>query len=124
MKSRLDAGPAPVPGKKRPDGDAETCWFLAADFDKTSWMDDVTAFVETCRLNGLYVAVERSRWQRRACLVLLLGAREQRSQDGLLPHHRDDESSSTPTTPKYRLIGGRRSCVTPEEKVKAIAISM
>jgi hypothetical protein len=34
---------------------------LAADFDKTSWMDDVTAFVETCRLNGLSVAVERSR---------------------------------------------------------------
>jgi TOTE conflict system primase-like protein len=128
VKSRLDAGSGtgtwePVPGKKRPDGDAEPCWFLAADFDKTSWMDDVTAFVETCRLNGLSVTVERvSLRQRRACWFFFSApGREHRSQDGLLPHHRDDESSSTPTTPKYRLIGGRRSLVTPEEKVNAIA---
>jgi superfamily II DNA or RNA helicase len=39
----------------------ETCWFLAADFDKTSWTDDVAAFVETCSANGLPAAVERSR---------------------------------------------------------------
>ncbi len=39
----------------------ETCWFLAADFDKASWTDDVAAFVETCRENGLPAAVERSR---------------------------------------------------------------
>src|SRR5438876_4786407 len=39
----------------------ETCWFLAADFDKTSWTDDVAAFVETCRVNRLTAAVERSR---------------------------------------------------------------
>jgi TOTE conflict system, Archaeo-Eukaryotic Primase domain len=39
----------------------ETCWFRAADFDKTSWADDVAAFVETCRLAGLPAAVERSR---------------------------------------------------------------
>jgi hypothetical protein len=39
----------------------ETCWFLAADFDKTSWTDDVAALVETCRANGLPAAVERSR---------------------------------------------------------------
>jgi len=39
----------------------ETCWFLAADFDKTSWIDDVAAFVETCRANALPAAVERSR---------------------------------------------------------------
>src|SRR5436189_2496180 len=24
------------------------CWFLAADFDKESWVDDVAAVVETC----------------------------------------------------------------------------
>src|SRR5439155_1362889 len=36
----------------------ETCWFLAADFDKTSWTDDVAAFAETCRVNGLPGAVE------------------------------------------------------------------
>jgi superfamily II DNA or RNA helicase len=39
----------------------ETCWFLAADFDKTSWKDDVSAFVETCRAAGIPAAVERSR---------------------------------------------------------------
>jgi len=39
----------------------ETCWFLAADFDKASWRDDVAAFVETCRSVGVPVAVERSR---------------------------------------------------------------
>ena len=39
----------------------ETCWFLAADFDKRSWKEDVAAFSETCRAVGVPVAVERSR---------------------------------------------------------------
>ena len=39
----------------------ETCWFLALDFDKSTWIEDVTAFMETCRLVGLPAAVERSR---------------------------------------------------------------
>lgn len=39
----------------------DTCWFLAADFDKESWMDDVNAFRETCRNMDLPVAIERSR---------------------------------------------------------------
>jgi hypothetical protein len=39
----------------------ETCWFLAVDFDKSTWQDDVRAFVATCRLVGLPAAVERSR---------------------------------------------------------------
>ena len=39
----------------------ETCWFLAADFDKRTWQEDVGAFVETCRTQGVPVAVERSR---------------------------------------------------------------
>lgn len=26
----------------------ETCWFLAADFDKASWRDDTVAFLKTC----------------------------------------------------------------------------
>lgn len=38
----------------------ETCWFLAADFDKESWQDDVAAFVDTCRDLGVPAAVERS----------------------------------------------------------------
>ena len=39
----------------------ESCWFLAVDFDKGSWRDDVAAFTETCRSTGASVAVERSR---------------------------------------------------------------
>jgi superfamily II DNA or RNA helicase len=39
----------------------DTCCFLAADFDKASWTDDVAAFAETCRAHGLPAAVERSR---------------------------------------------------------------
>lgn len=41
--------------------DDETCWFLAVDFDKSAWFDDVGAFAETCRRIGLPVSVERSR---------------------------------------------------------------
>ena len=39
----------------------ETCWFLAVDFDKTSWKEDVTAFAETSRSLSVPVAIERSR---------------------------------------------------------------
>jgi superfamily II DNA or RNA helicase len=39
----------------------ETCWLIAADFDKGSWMDDVLAFAETCQMIGVPSAVERSR---------------------------------------------------------------
>jgi superfamily II DNA or RNA helicase len=41
--------------------EAETCWFLAVDFDKQSWMEDVGAFVETCRTARIPAAIERSR---------------------------------------------------------------
>jgi superfamily II DNA or RNA helicase len=41
--------------------DDETCWFLAIDFDKSSWQDDVGVFSETCRAMDVPVAVERSR---------------------------------------------------------------
>src|SRR5256886_162551 len=39
----------------------ETCWFLALDFDKSTWIEDVGAFAETCRRVGLPAAIERSR---------------------------------------------------------------
>ncbi len=39
----------------------ETCWFLAADFDKETWQSDITAFVRTCRIYEVPVSVERSR---------------------------------------------------------------
>ena len=39
----------------------ETCWFLAVDFDKSTWREDATAFVETCRSADVPAAIERSR---------------------------------------------------------------
>ncbi len=39
----------------------ETCFFLAADFDKTNWREDVAAFLETCRQKNLPAVLERSR---------------------------------------------------------------
>jgi superfamily II DNA or RNA helicase len=40
---------------------AETCWFLAVDFDKKSWMADSTAFLQTCHRFHVSAILERSR---------------------------------------------------------------
>lgn len=39
----------------------ETCWFIAVDFDKKSWMADAATFAATCRRFQIPIAVERSR---------------------------------------------------------------
>lgn len=39
----------------------ETCHFLAIDFDKHHWQDDVAAFIKTCRDNNIPASIERSR---------------------------------------------------------------
>jgi hypothetical protein len=39
----------------------ETCNFMAIDFDKKNWQDDVISFARTCRDKGIECAVERSR---------------------------------------------------------------
>jgi regulator of replication initiation timing len=39
----------------------ETRWFLAADFDKATWQDDVQAFLQTCADWKIPAALERSR---------------------------------------------------------------
>ena len=39
----------------------ETCWFLAADFDKTGWQDDARAFLRVCNEWNVAAALERSR---------------------------------------------------------------
>src|SRR5437762_3841637 len=44
----------------------ETCFFLAADFDKRGWREDAAAFLETCRRLDLSAAIERSRSGRGA----------------------------------------------------------
>src|SRR3990167_8913423 len=39
----------------------ETCFFLVADFDKSSWQADAVAFLKTCHQMNLPAALERSR---------------------------------------------------------------
>jgi hypothetical protein len=39
----------------------ETCWLLAADFDKKTWQEDSLAFVTTCHSAGVPANLERSR---------------------------------------------------------------
>lgn len=39
----------------------ETCWFLAADFDKKTWHEDSLAFLATCQRARIAAYLERSR---------------------------------------------------------------
>lgn len=39
----------------------ETCWFLAADFDKEHWKRDVAAFLDICKRRSVPASLERSR---------------------------------------------------------------
>lgn len=39
----------------------ETCYFLAADFDKATWEHDAVAFLKTCHQKNLPAVLERSR---------------------------------------------------------------
>ena len=39
----------------------ETCWFVAVDFDKRTWRQDVEAFLAACRSKRVPAALERSR---------------------------------------------------------------
>ena len=39
----------------------DTCWFLAVDFDKSSWKEDVSEYIKTCQKNNVPTALERSR---------------------------------------------------------------
>ena len=39
----------------------ETCWLLAVDFDKKTWQEDSSAFMDTCREMNVPAALERSR---------------------------------------------------------------
>lgn len=48
-------------GKRYPLLTDETCWFLAADFDKGGWEDDARALLSACRDKDIAAALERSR---------------------------------------------------------------
>jgi superfamily II DNA or RNA helicase/very-short-patch-repair endonuclease len=51
----------------------ETCFILAVDFDKSGWLEDATAFIETCRRMDLSAALERSRSGRGGHVWLFFG---------------------------------------------------
>lgn len=38
-----------------------TSWFIAADFDKTTWIDDCRKFISTCNERSIPAYLERSR---------------------------------------------------------------
>jgi hypothetical protein len=38
----------------------ETCWFLAADFEKQSWQRGALAFLKTCREHDRHCRNERA----------------------------------------------------------------
>jgi superfamily II DNA or RNA helicase len=91
----------------------ETCWFLAADFDKESWKEDVAAFKESCQRFNIPVAIERSRsgdgahaWiffsepvsavtARRLGSILITDALDQRPEIGLDSYDRLFPSQDT-----------------------------
>jgi len=52
----------------------ETCWFLAADFDKADWQEDVQAVLDTCRELAVPALVERSRSGNGAHLWIFFSA--------------------------------------------------
>jgi superfamily II DNA or RNA helicase len=39
----------------------ETCWFLAVDFDKSTWIEDASAFLRMCNSHHIPASLERSR---------------------------------------------------------------
>jgi hypothetical protein len=39
----------------------ESCWFLAMDFDKSTWSEDALAFIESCDLRNIPAVLECSR---------------------------------------------------------------
>lgn len=74
----------------------ETCWFLAVDFDKSEWQEDVAAFVETCSRLELPVAVERSRSGNGGARVVLLRWASARGHGkaGRQPRHHGDNGAA------------------------------
>ncbi len=52
----------------------ETCWFLAVDFDKATWQDDVQAFLRTCVDWNVPAVLERSRSGRGGHIWIFFGA--------------------------------------------------
>ena len=52
----------------------ETCWFLAADFDKATWQEDVRAYLHTCSEWKVPALLERSRSGRGGHIWIFIAA--------------------------------------------------
>lgn len=52
----------------------EHCWFLAVDFDKASWRQDVLAFSAACKAENIPYSIERSRSGKGAHVWLFFSA--------------------------------------------------
>jgi hypothetical protein len=85
----------------------ETCWFLAADFDKTTWQEDTTAFLQTCSRFGVPAYLERSRSGGGAHVWIFF---EQPTGDA----HKDDGKSAPDWRHfKIRSFTALRPCAYP-----------
>lgn len=62
----------------------ETCWFIAVDFDKGSWREDVSAFRETRSNMGIPVAnkgrLQNSWANRKMCQQFVNSEKEKRRE--------------------------------------------
>lgn len=52
----------------------DRCWFLAVDFDKAVWQQDVGAFISACKENNIPYSIERSRSGKGAHVWLFFSA--------------------------------------------------
>ena len=75
----------------------ETCWFLAADFDKENWAADALAILETCSAKGVPAALERSRSGNGGHIWIFFSEpvrRASRSSARRVAHHGDHGATS------------------------------
>src|ERR1700731_1181394 len=82
----------------------ETCFFLAVDFDKSGWLEDSTAFMETCGKMDLSAALERSRSGRGGHVWLFFEEAVSAAHARKLGLARPDRADGAPARSRPRLV--------------------